>query len=313
MKNNRLLFKVAQAYYIDGLTQNEIAKQFGVSRPKVSRLLKEARTDKIVTITLIPPTEGTSELEKRIEEQYGVEEAIVIPVSNNKSQSDVARDLGPAAAECITRRLSGKKTISLSWGSSIMGFVDALQLVPFPELTVVQMNGGLGPSENFEHSAELTSRFDGKLSAKRRLLQSPGIVSSKEVAKSFMKEKQITNTLDLAIKSDIAIIGIGVPTTDSLLIKDGSILSEKEIKTIKESDAMGDIALRYFNKDGKLVDLEINERIIGLTLEEIKKIPTVIAIAGGSIKSDAIKVALNMGLINVIVTDSKTAKKLVNN
>lgn len=311
MKNNRLLFKVAQAYYIDGLTQSEIAKQFGISRPKVSRLLKEARADKIVSITLIPPTEGTSELEKSIEEKFSIEEAVVVPVNNHKSQSEVARDLGPAAAECITRRLTGKKSISLSWGTSIMGFVDALQLLPFPELTIVQMNGGLGPSDNFEHSAELTSRLARKLSAKRRLLQSPGIVSSKEVAASFRKEKQITDTLELAINSDIAIIGIGVLSSDSLLINDGSILSNVEVEELNKSEAIGDIALRYFDKNGKLLDLEINDRIIGLTLEEIEKIPTVIAIAGGEVKFEAIKVALSMGLINVFVTDSETAKKLI--
>jgi len=308
----RLLYKMARAYYFDNLTQNQIARRFGLSRIKVSRLLKQARQSKIVNITLSAPSGVMSDLEAQLERKFGLEEVMVIPVENNDDLGGVARELGPAAAECLSRRIHGDEIIGITWGTTMMAVIDALGSKSWPEVQIVQMNGGLGPVGMVEHSTELASRLAQKLNAKLRLLLAPGIVSNKPAAEALKSDKQIAQTLALAARADIAIVGMGIPSADSVLMSDGSILSQHDLEVLRQNGAVGDIGLRYINTLGEPLELEINERIIGLTFEQIKNIPHVIAVAGGARKYEIIRAALRSKIPNILVTDHLTAQKLVN-
>lgn len=310
-QNQRLLYKIAHAYYHEELTQAQIAKRFGLSRIKVSRLLKQAKQSQIVHIALVPPTEDHTGLEQELERRFGIEEAVVVAVQNPKNPEAMVRELGPAAAECLIRRISGSETIGITWGTTMMSVVDSLPVHPFPDVTVVQTNGGLGPVENLEHSTELIRRIAQKFGAKSRLLNAPGVVSTREAARALRTDRHIAETLNMASKADIALVGLGILTPDSVLMRDGSILTKKDVDLLNRVGAVGDVALRYFDRAGRLLDLEINERIIGLTFDQIKAIPCVIAVAGGEKKFNVVKSALIGNIPNVLVTDRATAERLL--
>jgi len=310
-QNHRLLYKIAHAYYQEELTQAQIAKRFGLSRIKVSRLLKQAKQSQIVHISLVPPIEDHAGLEQELERRFGIEEAIVVTVQNPKNPESRAAALGPAAAECLIRRISGNETVGITWGTTMMAVVDSLPVHPFPGVTVVQTNGGLGPVGNLEHSTELIRRIAGKFGARSRLLNAPGVVSTREAARALRTERHIAETLSMATKADIALVGLGILTPDSVLMRDGSILTKKDVDLLNKAGAVGDVALRYFDRSGRLLDLEINERIIGLTFDQIRAIPCVIAVAGGEKKLSVIRSALIGKIPNVLVTDRATAQRLL--
>ena len=119
-EQHRLLYRIAQAYYVDGLTQKQIANRFGLSRPKVSRLLQKGRDNAIISISLLPPPNGMADLEHKLERRFGLQEAVVVPVSDPAHHPTVVRELGPAAAECLNRCISGDEVIATAWGSSIL-------------------------------------------------------------------------------------------------------------------------------------------------------------------------------------------------
>ncbi len=102
-EQHRLLYRIAQAYYVDGLTQKEIANRFGLSRPKVSRLLQKGRNNGIISISLLPPPNGLADLERELERRFCLREVVVVPVSDPAHHPSVVRELGPAAAECLLR------------------------------------------------------------------------------------------------------------------------------------------------------------------------------------------------------------------
>ena len=165
--------------------------------------------------------------------------------------------------------------------------------------------------ETLEHSAELTQHLARKLGAKLRLLPAPGIVASRGMAEALKSDAQISAVLKLAAEADIALVGLGAPTPHSIVLRTGTILSSEDLVRLQELGAVGDIALRYMDKDGNPIDLEINERIIGLTLEQIRKIPRVIGIAGGTAKLEMIRAALHGNTLDVLVTDLSTAEALL--
>jgi DNA-binding transcriptional regulator LsrR (DeoR family) len=308
---HRLLYRIAQAYYSNGQTQQEIARRFGLSRPKVSRLLQKARDARIVHITLVPPSGGLADLERHVEERYSLEEVVLVRCSDPHDSDLVALELGAAAADCLVRSLTEGSVLGLAWGRSILAMVDALPVHPFLDLTVVQVSGGLGPVGAVEHSAEVARRAAQKLGARLRLLPAPGIVSSVEAARALRDDYQISQVLNLAAQATVAVLGLGVPAPDSVLLRDGNIISPADLTSLQASGAVGDLALRYVDAEGRPVDLEFNERIIGLTLEQIARIPRVIGVAGGVAKREIVLAALRAGILDVLVTDQATAEGLL--
>jgi DNA-binding transcriptional regulator LsrR (DeoR family) len=310
-EQHRLLYRIAQAYYEGGLTQSQIAEHFGLSRPKVSRLLQKGRDSGLITIALTPPPHALADLEVALEQRYGLREAVVVAVSDPQDHPAVVRELGPAAAECLVRSISGDEVVATAWGTSILAMVDALPYRSWPSVTIVQMLGGLGPVGTLEHSAELTQRIAQRLGARLRLLPAPGIVATRATADALKADPQIASVLELAANADIALLGLGAPTPDSIVLRTGTILSDRDLGDLQEAKAVGDVALRYLKEDGIPLDLDINERLIGLTIEQIVKIPRVIGIAGGIAKHAIIRAALRAKILDVLVTDLGTAQALL--
>ncbi len=307
----RLLYKVSVAYYVDDLTQKEIAKRLGLSRIKVSRLLKQAREEGIVQITITPPANPPADLERALESRYGLDEAVVVAATGEDRRS-LLQALGPAAAACLVRGLQGNEVVGLTWGTSVLAAVDAAPSRNWPELRVVQLLGGLGQPEADVHGAELVHRLAQTLGGRPRVLPAPGIVPSQLVRDALLADPQIADTLRLAARAHAALVGIGVVTApDSVVRQAGTILTDAEISELQARGAVGDIALRFFDAHGRPIEHEINERVVGLDLEQIRRLPRVIGVAGGLQKLEAIRGALRGRLISTLVTDQHTATRLL--
>ena len=307
----RLLYKIAKAYYDDNLTQSQIGDLFGLSRIKVSRLLHQAREERVVQITVVSPEQPSGDLERNLEAKYGLKEVVVVSPSDYE-KTTVLRELGEAAAACLIRCLNGDEVVGVTWGSTLLAVVDALpDVAKWPNMRVVQMLGGLGRPETEVHATDLTRRLAQAFGARPWSLPAPGIVSSKQLRDALLEDIQISETLALAAQADVALVGIGRPTSDSVLIRTGTILTMAQVDDFKARGAVGDIGLRFFDEQGQVSDIEINDRLIGVTLDQIKKIPRVIGVAGTEYKYPAILAALRGQLIEVLVTDERIATRLL--
>ena len=307
---SRLLHKVARAYYDDGLTQQQIGERFGISRIKVSRLLRSAREEKIVQITITPPQSSNAEIEQQLEQRYGLKEALVVTPSSYAPETLVS-ELGPVAAACLTRGLLGNEVVAVSWGKAVLSVVDALQPACLPEVRVVQLIGGLGELEARTHGADLARRMAQTLGAKPRLIHAPGIVKDKTVRDALVMDPQVADTLELAGRADVALVGLGICEAGSTLLTSRDTLTAAEVEELRALGVVGDIALQFFDCDGRKATHPIHERIVGTALETIKGIPRVIGVAGGKEKVAVIRAALCGRLVNVLVTDDQTALQLL--
>jgi DNA-binding transcriptional regulator LsrR (DeoR family) len=308
-ERDRLLYKIAKAYYDHDENQKDIAVRFGLSRVKVCRLLKQAKEEGIVSIRIRESKEPTADLELELANHYGIKEVIVAQ-SISSNPEDVSNAVGNAAALYCRRAIQGHEIIGLSWGTSLFAFVKAVDPFPMPDVKIVQILGGMGDAEAVFHGAELARRMADKLGARSRILQAPGIVSSPEIRTALLADPQIEETLKYARRADIAFIGIGTPDEEGLLSK-SSAMSPSELKAVSKAGGVGDVILNFFDRNGHLVPSPIDDRLVGLTIDELKKIPRVVGVASGLHKVDALRGALLGKYISVLIVDEYVAAALM--
>lgn len=313
--HKRLLIKAARLYYEEDMTQAEIAEQLCLSRQKTQRILEQAREEGVVSITIHPIMEIFSDLEQGLEKRFGLSEALIVETSNPENQNTIAREVGAGAAEYLTRILRPNGKIVLSWGNSMLGMVNALSSKGHPQLRglrLIQGLGGLGDPNVAIHGAELVRRAARSLGAEAVLFPAPAIAASKAVRDAIYGDPYVAHTLGLARSADVAIVGIGSSDSDSIAVPDlWRFLPRTVLPNLLKKGAVGSINLRYFDQKGRIVPSELNDRIVGLTLDELKKIPRVVGVAGGSAKLQSVRAALLAKLVNVLVTDHLTAKALL--
>jgi DNA-binding transcriptional regulator LsrR (DeoR family) len=307
----RLLVKVARFYYEDGLNQDAITERLGLSRSKVSRLMAQAREQGVVQITIVEPDDLFLDMESELQHRFGLQEAVVVGAQPGDSQGHVSRAVGSAAASYVSRAISSRSTIGMCWGDTLRHMVTSMSPHRFPNAEVVQIIGGIGQPDAEVHATELCRGMARALDCRLTLLPVPGIVADQRTRKSLLADVHVKRAFDAFDDLDIAFVGIGAPTTDSVTMRDGSIITRAELDDLLRKGTVGDIALRYYDANGECIESEINERIIGLTLEQIKEVPKVVGVSGGPQKVAAIRAALTGQLINVLITDSVTAEHLL--
>jgi DNA-binding transcriptional regulator LsrR (DeoR family) len=307
----RLLTKVSKLYHDDGLNQDDIVKRLQLSRSKVSRLLQQARDAGIVKIVVIPPAGIHADVEAGLEAKYRIQEAIVTEIHESASPDSVARELGVAAASYLQRVISAEDVVGVSWGFTISGMVAALEPASYPNVQVVQLTGGIGKPESEAHATDLCHRLARLLGCKLVLLPAPGVVDSLRSREVYLLDKHVQQALGLFPQISLAFVGIGSPTSHSIQMRDDSILTQADLSDLLARGAVGDIALRFIDPFGQLVASEMNDRVIGIDLERLRKIPRVVGVAGGPTKVDAIRGALRGGIVDVLITDLDTARSLL--
>src|SRR5699024_6734451 len=134
----RLMSKVSSMYYNQNFNQQEIADRLHLSRPKVSRLLKQAREQGIVQISVISPRGNFVELENALEEKFSLKEVLLIESDEQMPGQTIKRQIGAAAAAYLHRTVEKGDRIGVTWGTTLQAMVDAMQPKPVNDLHVIQ-------------------------------------------------------------------------------------------------------------------------------------------------------------------------------
>jgi DNA-binding transcriptional regulator LsrR (DeoR family) len=304
----RLLSKVSRLYHEQNLTQNEISERLHLSRPKISRLLQQALDVGVVKISVHSPPGVYADLEDQLEKSFHLQEVVIVDATNLDSQNSVSHELGIAAASYFQNTIQDKDIIGLAWGSSLSAMVNALQPMEVKDAHVVQMIGGLGMPESEVHATSLVRQLTRLLNSKLTLLNAPGIIDNVNVKEVILSASYMQAVFGLFAQINVAYVGIGAPTRDSVVMRDGAIMSQADLDALLQKGAVGDIALRFFDIEGQPVVSELDARVIGISLEQVKKIPRVVGVAGGPQKHSVVCAALKGGFIDVLITDEQTAR-----
>jgi DNA-binding transcriptional regulator LsrR (DeoR family) len=307
----RLIARIAQMYHIDGKRQAEIAETMHMSQATVSRMLKRAEQEDIVRTTVIPPAGTFAELETALRERYSLTEAIVIDCSEDRDGAIMAR-IGEAAAHFLEVTLQQDEIIGVSsWSQTILRLVDNIHPLKNAKAKyIVQILGGMGDASVQTHATQLIARLARLTGGESRLLLVQGITSSREAKLVMLADPVVRETMDLFGRLSLAIVGIGAVEPSEMLARSGNTFSRQEMAMLHEAGAVGEISYRFYDKNGKPVETPLNDRVIGISLEDLRKTNRVMALAGGESKTQAIAGALKLGVIDVLVTDKFTAARL---
>lgn len=301
---------VAKMYYIEGLSQEEIAKKIHVSRPSVSRLLKACIQEGIVRIKIDDISSFGSEMGKRIVDTYGIDKAIVVPPGHSL-EADKER-VGQAAAEYVESLLSPGMLIGIAWGTTIHSFVNSIKQSSTINADVIQLVGGVGNITNDTDANMMALALAKALHGDSYILQAPFMVKSKILRDLLMEEPHIKSYFEKIKQTDIAIVGLGSTRPElSAQFRSGHINLEDSQKLISEG-AVGDICGRYIDINGHHCHSSLSDRVIAVSLDMLKRIPKVIGVATGEKKADIIVGALRGRYIDVLITDEKAAACVLN-
>jgi DNA-binding transcriptional regulator LsrR (DeoR family) len=308
----RLIARIAQMYHLEGKRQAEIAEALYMSQATVSRMLKRAEQENIVRTTVIAPSGTFAELEGALRQRFGLTEAIVVDCTEDREGPIMAR-IGEAAAHFVEVTLRSDEVVGVSsWSRTILRMVENLHpLRGVRARHVVQILGGMGDVSVQTYGAELIGRLARLTGAEPRPLLVQGVTSSREAKLVMLADPVVRETMDMYGHLSLAIIGIGGAELSELLVRAGNVLSTQEMDRLREAGAVGEISFRFFDKEGQRVATSTDDRVIGITLEELRAAKRVVALAGGQSKTAAIAGALTMGIIDVLVTDKFTAARLV--
>lgn len=306
---DRLLFEIAHLYYEEQLTQNEIAARLNLSRPKISRLLKEARERGLVKVLILDPFSNLSRLERELIVTFGLKAARVAPAPMPDDML-IKQAAAQEAAAFIPRFLACGDIIGVSWGTSLYELVRIFPASPLRSSIVVQLNGGVDNANTRNHASEIVQGLAQRLQAEAYTLPCPAIVGEPEIRAAFLQDERLARVLELGRKATKALVSVGVPGPQSVLVQAG-YFSKEDIAALKNKGAVGDICSRYFDINGQVCDPALDNRTIGISLEELRQIPCVIAIAAGVGKGKGLLGALRGGYIDVLVTDAVTATEVL--
>jgi DNA-binding transcriptional regulator LsrR (DeoR family) len=302
ISHHYLLAQIASMYYEQELTQNEIGERLGLSRVKVYRLLKQAKESRVVQIKVTWPVERHVALEQAFKETFGLKDALVLKsaISNG---APLLSQIGQLGAQYLERILEDGMTLALCLGSSTFEVINAISADFQARIRVAQATGSLPFAVRELDSAAMARQLAEKLGGEVLYLSSPLLADSVEDAGVLRNQREIRRTLDAAGQAEVALLGIGsLDPQKSGLVKSGFITPET-ITTLIAAGAVGDMAGQIFTLPGELHPCPYNQRVIGITFDDLCRVPTVIAVAAGREKATAILGALRTCVIKVFCTD----------
>ena len=302
-QREQLMIRAAKGYYDLEMTMADLARDLGLTRFQVSRLLKEARETGIVRIDIVPRTPRRPDLEAALQRRFRLKDAVVVP---NALDDAMTLDGVAQAAGRFIAGLGPQTLIGVSWGRTMSAV--AHRLPPFwaRGIEVVLLNGAMNIRSSPSRTNNVAELFAQTGEGIATLLPVPAIVGKPETRAAIEQDPTIADVMTLGLKARTIIFGIGSVEPSSVLVQAG-FLTERDLAALRRKGAVGDILGRFFDARGDIVDAALDARTIGLALGECRTKTYAIAVAVGAPKRAAVLAALRAGYINVLVTDEGTA------
>ncbi len=297
----------AWLYYADQMTQSEIAKRLGVSRATIVNHLQEARERGIVSVNINPQAGGRTSVARALMQRFGLSGVFVIP---NGEEESVSQRLGDAGARVLADQIEDGDIIGVAWGRTVLAAADQISLTrPLSNLTVVQVSGSSTGEPDF--SPELcTSLLSNRIHARCVNLLAPAVLSTRELKAALLAEPVLKKQMDLVHSTHRILFGVGDLGPRSTVRASG-IASREEVDDYIARGAVAVIIGRFIDAHGAAVGGDHDERMVGITLDELKQVPSRICLAGGRAKVPAIIATLGAGYATHFVTDIATGEALL--
>jgi DNA-binding transcriptional regulator LsrR (DeoR family) len=303
-----LVVKVSKMYYLEGLKQEDIARQIGISRSLISMILTEAKETGIVEITVRDPFLNDEHYSRLLASFYPGTDFIVIPTSSRDPEAQ-RKLVAQRSADVLAKMLKNGETIGLAWGRTSLEFVHAFQQQePSPDLSVVPLIGGSHQTAPYFQVNEMVRLLAEKVGGAPLFIHAPALANDREERDMYFNSSSMKPIRRAWTSMDVIVSGIGAIPLGETIDRE-TYAGEHEVFThLKSPDAVGDICARYFDRAGAFIVDDYYERIVGVPIEELRGAKNNLIMASGTDKAEAIVGVLRTGMVRMLVLDEQTAK-----
>lgn len=306
-----LLTEIAVAYYQDGATQEEISQKFTISRAKVGRMLKQARDEGIVEITVKYHPVFSAKIEQRLMARFGIKRALI--ALDQPTQELQRQQVAGLVSNYLAITLKNGMVVSVGQGRNVSAVAHYTGVVTPRDCKFVCSIGGIHPRGGSFNADHICRQMAKKYGGTSETLYAPAYAENREQKKAFMQNSTVKQTLDLARKADIALVGIGDMSENSYMVDLGWFSADEVLQARLQQNVVGDFAgYDFFTIEGDIADTVMNDRVIGLGIQEFKMTSELIAIASENSKPLALLGALRTGAIDVLATSVSNALTVLN-
>ena len=308
---HRLLSEIADLYYNEGLSQQEIAEKVQMSRPSISRLLLEAKEKGIIEIKINHSIPTAPSLEEELRSRFDLQSAHIIDRSI-ATNDDFLRNLGRLGAEALYNVLEDGMILGLSWGTTVHMVVEEMLPRRLPNVKVIQLIGGVGAPYSRIDGPEQVRRSSEMLGAQHYYLNAPLLVDSPDIAAALREDHSIKQVLELARQTDVALVGIGSLIPEISTLFHSGYATYENLNELSQVGAIGTICTSLFSIKGERITAAWSDDCaISISWEELLNVPTLIGVAGGKRKAPAILGAVRTGVVDILVTDDATGQEMI--
>lgn len=316
--DERLLLKIFYDYYVRNMSQTEIAERHHISRKKVQRLLDRGREENLVEVKIRFPGRMHGELESALEDKYDLLEALVSDADDDDptNRAMTIRNAAEMAADYFLRVAAHDMIVSIAWSDHVAQTLEvasrkvgALREKPRNVAFVLTLGAVIGSDpdiQTLDAARRLSNALDGTVHA----LMTPSVATTADMRRALMEEPQIAEIMRRARDAGAAFFGVGSMEGDSRQLPMVRRLMPGIEDRLAALGAVGDINGHFFDANGEPVASELDDRLVGLDINEIKKLPLTVGVATGPRKYNAIKSLLKGRVLKVLVTDVENAKRL---
>ena len=300
------LVRVAWHYYRDDMTQAQIAEKFGVSRPTVARLLERARSSGVVTINIETNGIGGMELSNALREKYGLQDVAIVPqIETGNSGEATNSRVAMEGAQYLRRFLTPGAVVGVGWGDTVLRTLLRLRRPELAGVTFATLTGGIDA-----YTMAIKGAANNGIAEYIRFIPAPLLASSPNIAQALRQERMVTDVIELARGADATIIGIGGALNHATILQNG-LITEQQLDRYRGQGAVGDILAQWYDADGNVLEMGLEQSRVGISIQELRDMPNVIAVAGGIDKLAATRGALNGRFAKVLITTEDVARGLV--
>jgi DNA-binding transcriptional regulator LsrR (DeoR family) len=303
-----LLTRVASLYYLEDITQAEIAATLGLSRPKVGRLLKRARDERVVEITVHAHPALNMRLEATLKERFGLQQVFL--AADQRDAPTQRALVAQLVAGYLARTVQDNMVVAVGMGRNVGAVPDHLARSAARACTFVPALGGSPLVGQPINPDDVCRRLAERFGSKSESLYAPAYAENEAVRDSFMSHETVRRTIDCARHADIALVGIGDARDDSMVVRIGCF-SFQEMRRLRQAGAVGDMLGFFFDIHGIQAVHNMGNRVVGLGADDLRRIPCVIAIACEADKTAAILGALRTGIVDMLATSTGNARNIL--
>lgn len=304
--DNQLEVRAAWLYFMEGLTQAEIARRLGTTRLRINRIVVDARRNGLVSITLNSELASCVALEQELIRDFKLEAAVIVPTPADEAQVPVT--LGRAAANFVSHFLEHNaiRGFGIGWGRTLREMIRHMRAGRYPDLWVNSMMGGLTHGLEI-NTFDIVSELARRLGSQCQYLAAPIYAGSPQSRDTIIAQDVFRDAFRRIETNELAVLSIGDVSKRSMLVRYG-LPEDVGMRELRAAGAVCDVIGQFIDIHGRPIDHPLNRRAIALPLRDLARVPTVVFAAGGRHKTHALAAVLRGGFGSVIVCDEDTAR-----